>query len=243
MIDFSTHNQIPRAEPPTASWMITFADLLSLLLTFFVLLFSMSTVHFESWKSVVATMTDEFNPNRPKIDITRHELPDHLKKTPAAGLNLNYLKVLFERAIADQAALDGSVVTLDGGTVIISVPAELLFLPKQTQLITGASKPLQQLAGTLVQIENKLKIAGHTNSAPIRTRKYRSNWELSIARARIVAGILTESGYKHPITVLGYADTGVLPVRARREKTSDLMERIDIVIITDRREKGPYDVF
>lgn len=243
MIDFSTHNQTPRAAPPTASWMITFADLLSLLLTFFVLLFSMSTVHFESWKSVVATMTDEFNPTRPKVDITRHELPDHLKKTPTAGLNLNYLKVLFERAIADQAALDGSVVTLDGGTVIISVPAELLFLPKQTQLITGASKPLQQLAGTLVQIENKLKIAGHTNSAPIRTRKYRSNWELSIARARIVAGILTESGYKHPITVLGYADTGVFPVRARREKTSDLMERIDIVIITDRREKGPYDVF
>lgn len=223
-----------------ASWMITFADLLSLLLTFFVLLFSMSTVQFDSWKAVVNTMSDEFNPDRPRVDVTPHEIPDHLKRKSAAGLNLNYLQSLFTQAVESQAGLEGTVVTQNSTGVIISIPAHLLFEKKDAQLVTGAVRPLRRLAGTLVQIQNKVKVAGHTDPGPVTNRRYRSNWELSMARARIVAGILTDFGYTQSITVLGHADTGsqAIPVSGQ-----NLAERVDIVIIADRREKGPYDLF
>jgi len=231
------------SDATSASWMLTFADLLSLLLTFFVLLFSMSTVDYDSWKAVVSTMTNEFNPKRPQIDVTPHEMPDYLKQTSAAGLNLNYLKSILARSIDTHASLAGSVVTRDGNQVIISIPANILFKKKDTELVTGAVLPLKQLAGTLVQIQNKIKVAGHTDSVPISNLRYRSNWELSMARARIVAGILTDFGYKQSITVLGHADTVGLPVGTPNYRQRDLTERVDIVIIADRREKGPYDLF
>jgi len=119
----------------------------------------------------------------------------------------------------------------------------LLFQRKQSQLATGAIRGLQQLAGTLVQIENRLKVTGHTDSAPVINGKYRSNWELSMARARIVAGILTDSGYIHPVTVLGFADTGGPPVTSSRRQRENLIERVDIVILTERRDTGPHDIF
>ena len=238
-----TGRQKQSEEAVGASWMITFADLLSLLLTFFVLLFSMSTVQFDSWKAVVDTMSDEFNPKRPKVDITPHEMPDHLKKRSAAGLNLNYLQSLFTQAINSQAALQGTVVNLVEGGVVISIPANLLFEKKDAQLVVGAVKPLRRLAGTLVQIQNKVKVEGHTDPGPVTNGRYRSNWELSLARARIVAGILTDFGYSQSITVLGHADTGRLPVDTSVAQSQNLAERIDIVIIADRREKGPYDLF
>ncbi len=233
-------SEMKSPEASGASWMITFADLLSLLLTFFVLLFSMSTVQFDSWKAVVNTMSDEFNPERPQIDITPHEIPDHLKKKSAAGLNLNYLQSLFSQAVESQAGLEGTVVTQNSLGVVISIPAHLLFEKKDAQLVTGAVRPLRRLAGTLVQIQNKVKVEGHTDPGPVTNRRYRSNWELSMARARMVAGILTDFGYTQSITVLGHADTGIQPVSIQGQ---DLAERVDIVIIADRREKGPYDLF
>ena len=64
-----------------------------------------------------------------------------------------------------------------------------------------------------------------------------------MARARIVAGILTDFVYRQSITVLGYADTDNLIASGSNRNRQDLAERIDIVIIADRREKGPYDLF
>jgi len=235
-------------KPVGSSWMLTFADLLSLMLTFFVLLFSMNSVQFESWKAVVETMTDEFNPNRPRIVLEPTPPPDQLTIRKGAGLNLTYLQVLFERAISARPELEGTHVTRVSDGVQISIPAKLLFERKETLLQTGAAKALQELAGTLIQIENRIKVAGHTDAVPISSGRFRSNWELSMTRARIVAGILTDAGYSQPITVLGYADTGInkyegLSSGQRVAGLGVLQERIDIMIVAERKEMGPYDLF
>jgi len=228
-----------------SGWMLTFADLLSLLLTFFVLLFSMSTVEFESWKAVVSTMADEFNVQRPKLELQPQVSPDAFKPSKGAGLNLNYLQVLLERAIADRTAFEGVIVHREEDRVLVSIPAAVLFEHKDAQLATDALVPLKQLAGTLVQIRNKIRIAGHTDTAPNENVKFRSNWELSLTRARIIAGILTDFGYREPITVLGYADTQAdeLDKIGPDAESLGLAERIDIVIMAEGRRKDLYDLF
>jgi len=226
----------------SASWMVTFADLLSLMLTFFVLLFSMSTVNFENWKAVVVTMSSEFNKQRPMLDIEPRETINQLKPTAGSGLNLNYLQVLLERSIGAHASFEGTVIHREDRQVVISIPASLLFERKATELKTGAMRPLQQLAGALSQIKNNIRVAGHTDSIPISSGKYRSNWELSMARARIVAGILTDSGYRRSMTVLGFADT--LPsAGAPSNDISIKPERVDIIVISESSQKGLYDLF
>ncbi|MFC3051219.1 OmpA/MotB family protein [Kordiimonas pumila] len=238
---FRNDQRIATTKQDGAAWMLTFADLLSLLLTFFVLLFSMSSVRFESWKAVVDTMTYEFNPSRPKVVIEEITDVEQIKTRKGKGLNLNYLQVLFERAMVKQAVFEGSRVTRVQGGVVISIPASLLFVRKDTILQPGVEKALKQMAGTFVQIDNHIKVAGHTDSAPIINGRYRSNWELSMVRARIVAGMMSDAGYTEPITVLGYADTG----NAETDTIADMAfdERVDIIIVAESREKGLYDLF
>jgi len=237
----------PRDKSSTqgSSWMITFADLLSLLLTFFVLIFSMSTVEFESWKAVVTTMSDEFNVQRPKLDIKPHVSQNTLKASDGPGLNLNYLQVLLERALGGQETMAGVRVHREADRVLVSIPASTLFEHKDAQLAIGALKPLKQLAGILVQIRNKIRIAGHTDASGSGNLKFKSNWELSLTRARIVAGILTDFGYRDSIAVLGYADTqlGELDRISVDAESLGLAERIDIVIMAEGHRARLYDLF
>lgn len=235
-----TEQQI--AGPTPGNWMVTFADLLSLLLTFFVLLFSMSTVNFENWKAVVTTMSSEFNEQRPKIDLQPRETTNQLKPVAGAGLNLNYLQALLKRSIGTHASFDGVLIHKEKGQVVISIPASLLFERKATELKPGSIQLLRRLAGALLQIKNKIRIAGHTDSIPVSSGKYRSNWELSLARARIAAGILTDSGYRRSIMVLGLADTQ--PPSLEDDATNGLkLERIDIIVVSEGSRKGLYDLF
>ncbi len=223
-----------------SSWMLIFADLLSLLLTFFVLLYSMSSIQYESWKSVVETMTYQFNPNRPKIAVEPNTPPHKLTEHKTAGLNLTYLQARFETAIEAQASLEGSTVSLTPSGVTISIPAALLFNRKGVLLETGVVKALSSIAGTLRQIENQVRVAGHTDEIPVSSGQFRSNWELSMTRARIVAGILTDAGYLEPITILGYADTAA---DGNSQAALGMAERIEIIIVAERKEKNPYALF
>jgi chemotaxis protein MotB len=239
------HNLHKEPPPTQDGWMVTFADLLALLLTFFVLLFSMNTVNFESWKAVVSTMSDEFNQSRPKLALEQRDSSDHLKPAGAAGLNLNYLQVLLERSLSPHASLEGVTVYREADSIVISIPATVLFERKDTQLLSDSVRSLKQLAGTLAQIKNKVRIAGHTDSVPIHSGKYLSNWDLSMARARIVAGILTDFGYRQPITILGFADTANQGFVSTNLDVQNLAkaERVDIIVVPERSQGGLYDLF
>ena len=94
-----SHHSGRRTESSSAPWILTFADLLSLVLTFFVLVFSMNTVQYESWKAVVRTMNEEFNPRRPMVNILPHDTPPSLMTHNIPGLNLTYLEALLDRQL------------------------------------------------------------------------------------------------------------------------------------------------
>lgn len=228
-----------------AGWMLTFADLLSLLLTFFVLVFSMSTIQFDSWKSVVETMRDEFNPNYAAITLRNYENQQAVARRPARGLNLNYLRALIERDLARYPGMDAARVKREADRLVISVPADSLFMNKSTVFVDGAAQSLAQLAGSFVQIRNKLLVAGHTNNLPVDGQRVRSNWELSVTRAQLVAGVLADSGYLQPVTVLGHGDSKFLLAEASRATVEQLnaQERIDFVILGESRNDGVLDVF
>lgn len=227
------------------SWMLTFADLLSLLLTFFVLIFSMSTIEYDSWGDVVETMREEFNAARSTVTPKRFDTEESVARVGLRGLNLNYLRVIVERSIANNAALKGVTVTRENDRVIVSLPASGLFDDKETRFLDGAVSSLEQLAGSFVQIKNRLTIAAHTNNLPVASNRFRSNWELSISRAQLVAGVFADAGYQEPITVLGHGDSKfeTNPVGRATIEQMNQQERVDFIILSEGRERGPFDVF
>jgi chemotaxis protein MotB len=226
-------------------WMLTFADLLSLLLTFFVLVFSMNTVQLDSWKAVVSAMSEEFNPERPRVSATRHEMPEALMPDRQRGLNLAYLEALLARSFSQLPLFAGGHVYRRADTVVISVPASAIFDHKAAVPRAEGVKALRALTGTLVQIRNKVKVAGHTDTTPVTGRQFRSNWELSLTRAGVVGGIMADAGYTQAMTVQGYADGRIdeLDDRLTQQRRYELAERIDIVIIDERRSRDLYDLF
>ncbi len=229
----------------SGSWMLTFADLLSLLLTFFVLVFSMNTIQFDSWKAVVRTMSDEFNPNRPQISVTEHETPPSLLQAKPRGLNLAYLEAIIDRSFRQLPLFATGQVYRYEDTVVVSIPANAIFDRKEAVPHADAVKALQSLTGMLVQLRNKIKVTGHTDPAPVQNRLFRSNWELSLTRARVVAGIMADAGYLRAMTVQGYADSRMreLDGSLTQQRRYELADRIDIVIINETRTRGLYDLF
>ena len=223
-------------------WMLTFADLLSLMLTFFVLVFSMSTIHHDSWNDVVETMRDQFDPNYSAIARRDFDNNQVVAKSSVSGLNLNYLKALVERDLNSNLPLAGVTVRREPDRVVVSIPASSLFENKSGLFLDGVTAELMQFSGSLTQIRNKLVIASHTNDLPVSNRRYRSNWELSVTRAQLVAGVIVDAGYALPLTVVGHADSkfGNYKVTASQ---LDLQERIDFVILSEAGAKGPFDAF
>ena len=234
-----------KVETSNAGWMLTFADLLSLMLTFFVLVFSMSTIHHDSWEEVVETMRDQFDPTYSSIRPRSFDNNQATARASARGLNLNYLKALVERDTNSNLPLGRTVVRREPDRVVVSIPASSLFENKSGQFLNGAPSALAQLSGSLAQIKNKLIISSHTNDLPVPSGKFRSNWELSVTRAQLVAGVLVDAGYLLPVSVIGHGDSKFITRTSARATVSqlDAYERIDLVILAEGRAKGAFDVF
>ena len=227
----------------SAGWMITFADLLSLMLTFFVLVFSMSTVQLESWDDVVKTMRKQFNPSAP-ISAKSYEIEELAVVNTGEGLNLNYLRGLLADSVQGSAFFSDTRVFIEDGKVVLSIPAHQLFENKSSFFVSGSVVALRQFAGTFMNVTNKLVIAGHTNDIEMPAESARTNWELSIIRARLVAGVLADAGYTRELTVLGHG-ASKFEGAGRRVSIPELeqQERIDIVFLAEGRGVGAFDVF
>lgn len=234
-----------KSQASNAGWMLTFADLLSLILTFFVLVFSMSTIHQDSWGEVVETMRDQFDPSYSSIRQRAYDNDQAVARISARGLNLNYLKALVERNINRTSPMGQAIVRREADRVIVSIPASSLFEYKSAQFLSGAPAALAQFSGSLAQIKNKLIIASHANDLPVSGSKYRSNWELSITRAQLVAGVMVDAGYILPLSVIGHGDSKFIVENEMRPtvRQLDAHERIDFVVLAEGKDKGSFDVF
>ncbi|UTW54173.1 flagellar motor protein MotB [Kordiimonas sp. SCSIO 12610] len=228
-----------------ATWMITFADLLSLLLTFFVMVFSMNAIQFEQWEPIVQTMNREFNPSRAKVAETPHDTPDLQRERQEQGFKLSYVEGLLRQAIENEPSLASVQMNMLADRFIISLPTSLLFDDKDITQSNTAGLVAEAIIKPLVRLGNRIIVEGHSDRREIQNAKFVSNWELSLTRARVLAGLMTEAGYQLPIGVTAYADTRLqqLDDQLTLQQKYDLSERIDIVIVTDKQVRGAYGIF
>ena len=222
------------ASRPSTAWMLTFADLVSLMLTFFVMLFAMSHVQVDKWTDMIDALSQSLNPDRTKSVATtsaQFTISTFFRKR---AINLDYLSVVLDETIATDSVLKQSRLLRLEDRLIIALPGELLFEPDRAILSESASKALFDLGGVLRNIGNQIGINGHTDPNPSSGKPYTSNWELSTARAISVANALRRSGYEDDIIAYGHADTfyANLPDLPPVEKRA-LARRVDIVILPD----------
>lgn len=222
-------------EESAFAWVLTFTDVMGLMLTFFVLLFSMTETSKQQWQEMTSSMQSEFNrhygaaQNRGPVETINLNKIDFDQ-----ALDIPYLNVLLESVLSESKNLQNVTLTRHRGELILSLPQDLLFDPGSAEIKGEGSRALYELGETLARIQNKIEITGHADPRPLEGGTgYDSNWDLSLARAATVAGVLERVGYRKDVGIRGdssgrYEDLEDIKDEQRR---LDLARRVDIVLL------------
>ena len=192
---FRKENKMSEEQQKNSSlWMVTFSDLVMLLLTFFVLLLSMSSMDRKKLESLSthfkeATGLLEFSGYK-EISNLKSFLKEYKKSDSLIMVNHSQLLEM----VAPSDALDEKLEELMGDTgeaisieddergIVLSFHENIIFDPGQTTIKKEIIPILDNLAKTIDGCSNDIHIMGHTDNVPIRSRLYPSNWELSSYR-------------------------------------------------------------
>lgn len=230
------------------AWMTTYGDMVTLLLTFFVLLYSFSSIDLQRFHEVMSAIQHSFM-GRTGILMGSTEFGDaegeridvaELSREPERGLSeqeLALLEALTEleetyekvRAFLQRAGMEEEIMLrLEERGIVMELPEKILFDTGRAEIKEEFFPVLDLLAELLSALPNQIIVEGHTDNVPIRTFLYPSNWELSVARAVSVARYLVEVHNLEPrrFMATGYGeyhpiDTNETPEgRARNRRVS-----------------------
>jgi chemotaxis protein MotB len=118
----------------------------------------------------------------------------HAAAAHAAMLALEKVAAEVEAAMADMIDADLIIVRRHNSWVEVEIRTDILFASGASRLSTDSAAVLRRLAATLAPFPNPIRVEGHTDNVPIKTREFRSNWELSAVRAATVVHLLMEEG-------------------------------------------------
>jgi len=213
-------------------WLVTFADLVALLIAFFVMMFATQKVDQGKWEALVDALSSRLNPESTVI-IARPSADRNVERlSPERAIDLDYLEAVLRDKTGLEPELAGLALRRYEDRLVMTLPAELLFKVGRADIVTAARPILFSLAGVLGTIGNRIDIVGHADPAPIAGSHFLSNWQLSIARAVAVANELRRAGYHRELVPSGYGDTrfDTLPSDLTGGARAAAARRVDVVI-------------
>lgn len=229
--------------PGVEPWMATYGDMVTLLLCFFVLLFSFSTIDAEKFKAVMKSFQGSLGVlsggktiyTMPYINAG--EIPEDLNADEllAELENLKKLKNILDEYTQEEGLSDNLNTEISERGVVIRVLDKVSFDRGRAEIKPEGVGILQFVAKTLKEEafqDRHIKIEGHTDSDPIHNGKYDSNWELSAARAMNVVRYFQESEgiLGERLSGAGYGEfRPIAPNDSVENKAKN--RRVDIIIL------------
>ena len=188
-------------EEGSPAWMATFADMMSLLLTFFILMYAIAS------QNTARVLHEVLGIEEKSLGVI--DLIDEItiKKSLQELTGLNNPNILDDMDdIAEDSAM---AVDTNEAKVVVRVPGANLFKPGQADLQLSGRPVLDEVIAVIRRYPDyKIHIQGHTDDDPISTEKFPTNWELSAARATAVLRYFFDKGVEpEQMTATGYADT------------------------------------
>ncbi len=200
MIGYSTEE--PQESPN--KWMITFADLLALLLAFFILMYSMSIITAAQWESMVQSLSDQLNPAffDDQTDFSTDKAVQRIIERGA--MDLDYLDAILQEKILQDPFLRERIEILRlEGRLNIRIYTDSIFSANSASLNRDAELILFGVGNVLQQVPNKIEIYATTDEQTLQASEYPSHWELSLARAIIIGEALKKFGNSSIINAFG----------------------------------------
>ena len=279
--------ECPKCEEGLPAYLATFADLMSLLMCFFVLLLSFAEIDAIRFKKMADSMKDAFGVQREipaneivkGVSVIKQEFSPspsteptvineiHQQTTDEDKENLDIQDARRRLEQETQAQVEdlkeilkeeiekGLVEVVSAKTrIIVRIREKGSFPSGSASLDPGFFEVMDKISDKLAGVPGRILVAGHTDDIPIHTRRFRSNWELSAARAVTVAHALLANPAIDPrrVVVEGLADTRPLVPNDSREHRAR-NRRVELVLVrgpegedkgfldTDRPQTGEVD--
>jgi chemotaxis protein MotB len=250
----------------TPAWVMTFADLMSLLMCFFVLLLSFAEMDAIRFKEIATEMAsafgvqrdvpafeppmgtspifDKFSPGVPQptpVDSVRQQTTQDAPQLRTFTSDARVEEAVERRmessveelreVLEDQISQGLMQLERDRERIVIRIEERGSFPSGSADMSTGLAALLGSIADVLADMPGMLTVEGHTDNVPIRTARFRSNWDLSAARAASVANALLDKQVLQAtrLSVQGYAETRPRADNATAEGRA-LNRRVEIII-------------
>ena len=223
-------------------WLVSYADFITLLFAFFVVMYSISSVNIGKYRTVSESIKAALNPLANQsganqiISVGEAKLAlQGRNPTDAKEVTIRRIRqlaqVIKDKQLKDMVAFVTVVQTINGD-IVITIPDRLLFNSGEASVRTEALPFLEGLGGAILEMNRHARVEGHTDDVPIRTAQFPSNWELSAARAVMVVRVLSEL-YGVPanhLAAVGHADTRPVTANSDAEQRAK-NRRVEIVIL------------
>ena len=181
------------------SWLLTFTDLVCLMLTFFVMTYAMREPEVERWATLAqslalsarstATAPSDETP-APAAPFNAATLETH------SAVNLDYLGVILRSQVAGAADLAGIAVRREDDRLVIGIPGRLLFEPGGTAFSDAGRRALFLLGAVVGRIGNRVEVVGRAEDEDVPAGQA---WDRALGRAAAVAMALRETGYRRDL--------------------------------------------
>ncbi len=211
----STSGLISYDEDDERGWLLTYADLMTLLLVFFVLLYSISSLNMEKFKRAIQSIQMNLGETNPRVGLLEFvNVPEANDQNFAiedlTGLRARENEMLesLNEVIADKNQAENILVYAKDGKIILQVRGTILFTSGSAEFNEPAIPILNEIVNIIQSYpEYNVNIKGHTDDVPIETPEFPSNWELSAIRATTVLKYLINGGINpHRLTATGYGE-------------------------------------
>ncbi len=237
-------------------WLVSYADFITLLFAFFVVMYSISSVNDGKYRVLSDTLIAAFNtPPKSVVPLnigetstsTQISKQDEISLIKLKPINSTHAKTLddINNELTENLKLlieDQSVnITQYDDWISVEMDASIIYTSGSSNLEIDAIPILQNLARILAPLSNKIEVEGHTDNIPIHNVFYPTNWELSAARAARVVNLFANSGVNPKrLTAIGFAE--FRPLTSNNTKSGrNKNRRVNVVIRANEDNQNPLD--
>lgn len=217
-------------------WLVSYADFITLLFAFFVVMYSVSSVNEGKLRAAADAISQAFNPivnlsaSPVRID---PKITSQLPNVISPDFKV-YQRI--QEALAEAGDWGDKVtVSVEKRGIVIRVAETVIFDTGKADIRPEALEILKKVGGILADLNNQVRVEGHTDNVPINTARYPSNWELSTDRASVIIRYFIDISGMEPtlLSAAGYAhykpiDTNDTPEGKAKNR------RVDIVILNEQ---------
>ncbi len=219
--------------PSMERWLLTYADMITLLLIFFIMMYVISNVNSQRFQELANVLGAVFgNPGSimpsPGNSILQNQIPN---SNTADAAQMAQIEAQLEQYFQMKGITGQVSIQMEERGLVISLQDTILFASGSAGLTPNARNIIDEVGKNLISLPNYILIEGHTDDLPIHNPEFPSNWELSSARATNVVQEMIQCG----ITPARLSATGYGEYRPRVPNDSDehrqMNRRVDVVIL------------